>query len=416
MPLHSLLFPFLLLLPAVTGQQLGVPVSAADNCSFPDMQSFFTYALDHGLNLTAEVERCQNLCILTYGVGNPDLSGIGMMYSYTFQVSLTILLGPLFRIFLLLSSQPWWHTSPVLGTESGLHKILSNPDVQLVFWEANGFIVFASAVATLVRMRQSPTIFEVAQMQVLMFMQLNSLLIIFFCLLHPVARWWQRFFQFLLGFGVAMAALYESRLNRADENNWYLAGLGCVDVPAFKTITPIPFPSPVVFFAAVICVSAFLIQSLSEHKGVTKGNKYPRARKVLRGLEVLWGLFVSASLAAMVIGLVTLWRQRFQLQGVAGDAFEDHIWGFGQVAALFTWIPIPVEMSYRVNDWLKDRSKRRRAAKEGRTEKPALLDEKPPPSGDITMAPAATALPTQPTPPDKPAMMAGKTADSQSQV
>jgi hypothetical protein len=74
----SLFLPLLLLL-AATGQQLGGSSTGAPvNCSFPDMQSFFTYALDHDLNLTAEVERCQNLCILTYGVGNPDLSGIGV--------------------------------------------------------------------------------------------------------------------------------------------------------------------------------------------------------------------------------------------------------------------------------------------------------------------------------------------------
>jgi hypothetical protein len=76
---------FLLLLlsrPSV-GQR---PTPAADvangpsNCSFVDLQAFFTYVDEHNLNITTEVERCQGLCLLTYGVGNPDLSGIGMMY------------------------------------------------------------------------------------------------------------------------------------------------------------------------------------------------------------------------------------------------------------------------------------------------------------------------------------------------
>ena len=276
--------------------------------------------------------------------------------SFTFQVALTVLLGPVFRVFLLISGQPFWIKTG--ATDSGLHKVLSNPDVQLVFWEANGFIVFASAVAALVRMGQNPTIFEIAQMQVLMFMQLNSLIIIFFCLLHPVQRWWQRFFQFLLGFAVAMTALWKSRLNREAENLWYLAGLGCVDKPAYKKITPIPFPSAVVIVAAVICVFAFLVQSYCEQHfsptrdktAVPAGKKLSRiSHMALRALEVFWGLFVAVSLAGMAVGLATLWRQRGQLREVAGDDFEDHIWGFGQVAALFTWIPIPVEMSYRVN-------------------------------------------------------------------
>lgn len=48
------------------------------NCSFTDMQSFFNYAHQNNLNITREVQGCQNLCILTFGVGNPDLSGIGV--------------------------------------------------------------------------------------------------------------------------------------------------------------------------------------------------------------------------------------------------------------------------------------------------------------------------------------------------
>jgi len=353
--------------------------NVASNCSFVDMQAFFTYVHKHDLNVTAEVERCQNLCLMTYGVGNPDLSGIGMMFrcvraghrftlwlharaadsyrrSYTFQTALTVLLGPVFRVFLLLSSQPFW--AKTSATQSGLHKVLSNPDVQIVFWEANGFIVFASAIAALVRMRQRPTIFEIAQIQVLMFMQLNSLIITFFCLLHPINRWWQRFFQFLLGFAVAMAALFKSRLNRVDEDLWLLAGLGCVDKPSYKTITPIPFHSAIVWVAAAICMSAFLVQSYcaSQLAKIPEWKERSRTiRIVLRCLEVFWGFFVVVSLAAMVVGLVTLWRQRGQLRAVAGDYFEDHVWGFGQVAALFTWIPIPVEMSYRVNgEWLVD--------------------------------------------------------------
>lgn len=44
------------------------------------MQAFFSYTEEHKLNITSEVERCQNLCRMTYGTGNSDLSGIGMMY------------------------------------------------------------------------------------------------------------------------------------------------------------------------------------------------------------------------------------------------------------------------------------------------------------------------------------------------
>lgn len=48
------------------------------NCDFDTMDGFFKYAHKNGLNITEEVQNCQNLCLLTYGVGNPDLSGIGV--------------------------------------------------------------------------------------------------------------------------------------------------------------------------------------------------------------------------------------------------------------------------------------------------------------------------------------------------
>lgn len=58
------------------------PIGTADTnnhkCDFEDMQDFFDHATRDGLNITVEVQNCQNLCLLTYGVGNPDLSGIGV--------------------------------------------------------------------------------------------------------------------------------------------------------------------------------------------------------------------------------------------------------------------------------------------------------------------------------------------------
>lgn len=47
-------------------------------CDFETIHDFFDYATERTLNITVEVQSCQNLCLLTYGVGNPDLSGIGV--------------------------------------------------------------------------------------------------------------------------------------------------------------------------------------------------------------------------------------------------------------------------------------------------------------------------------------------------
>jgi hypothetical protein len=68
-----------------TTLQTSTPTDNASNasshkCDFDSMQNFFDYSAERGLDITIEVQNCQNLCLLVYGVGNPDLSGIGVRY------------------------------------------------------------------------------------------------------------------------------------------------------------------------------------------------------------------------------------------------------------------------------------------------------------------------------------------------
>lgn len=70
-------------------------------CDFNTMDDFFGYVNKHGLNITTEVQKCQNLCLLTYGVGNPDLSGIGVSsQAQGFSVFLAIIVAD--RLCLLI--------------------------------------------------------------------------------------------------------------------------------------------------------------------------------------------------------------------------------------------------------------------------------------------------------------------------
>ncbi|EHK17822.1 uncharacterized protein TRIVIDRAFT_136014, partial [Trichoderma virens Gv29-8] len=312
------------------------------HCNFTSIEAFFNYSTEHGLNITAEIEQCPNLCILTFGTGNPDLSGIGMMYAYSFQVALTIIFGPVLRgLDIFDNSLPQWD---VFYLRKLFKEII---DVQTIFWESNGFLIMASAVATLVRMGQHPTIFEIAEMQILNFVQLNSLLVIFFCLIHPIARWWQRFLQFLLGFALATAALSQSQLSGHSETDWLQASLGCQNEPAFRKVTPVPYNKAVVYAAAGLCILSFFAQTTTTV--FPRIQQRPSLRRVLAILTVVWSLLTTLSLVGMVWGLVKLWGQRSELIKVAGPEFEDNEWGFGQVAALFTWLPIPVEISYKLN-------------------------------------------------------------------
>jgi hypothetical protein len=51
-----------------------------NDCNFTDLLTFFAHAHANNLNIAKEMEICQNLCILTFGAGNPDLSGVGVTY------------------------------------------------------------------------------------------------------------------------------------------------------------------------------------------------------------------------------------------------------------------------------------------------------------------------------------------------
>jgi hypothetical protein len=69
-----------------------------------------------------------------------------------------------------------------------------------------------------------------------------------------------------------------------------------------------------------------------------------RYRILFDALMVVWILLIGMMTVGMVIGLVMVWRQRNHLRTVVGNEFGDDTWGFGQVAAMFIWAPIPVEV------------------------------------------------------------------------
>jgi len=51
------------------------------SCSFSSIYQVLAKADQGILNITQVVQSCQNICSLAWGVGNPDLSGIGVSKS-----------------------------------------------------------------------------------------------------------------------------------------------------------------------------------------------------------------------------------------------------------------------------------------------------------------------------------------------
>ncbi|KGO45933.1 hypothetical protein PEXP_018130 [Penicillium expansum] len=312
-------------------------------CDFDTMNEFFDYTKNNGLNITVEVQNCQNLCLLTYGVGNPDLSGIGMMYAYSIQTGLTILIGPVFRIIYL-----------TLAPAS--HFIRDLRDIQSNFFSSNGFFVGSSALATLANLSQNPSTFEIAEMQAMAFLQVNSILVTFFCLVvaQPISRWAARVLLYFIVFVLVVVALGLSHLGNNSRANWRLASDGCAHSSTdYSVINPIPYPSWTVAIFTVAGTIAFWLQSLKEKFQTDKLQK-----SMFRLLMLFWVMLIGLLTAGMVVGLTMMWRQRRHLRSLARDQFEDDQWGFGQIAALTIWAPIPVELIYILNDLAQRKSER----------------------------------------------------------
>lgn len=270
------------------------------------------------------------------------------MFSYTFEVALTLLFGPVFymiyRVYMLRRS----HKRHEVGEKKD-KLITCLSELQITFFDTNIFLIFSSAAASLVRIQQGPMLFELAEMQVLMSLQALSLLISLFTLIHPVERRGQRFIQFIVGYALAITAMQRSQINDDGPNstNWKMAVAGCAaNSNAYRTITPLVYPGWLVILFSVFSAVAFVMQIISTEWDLqTKRQKW---RRGLFGLEVVSGMLVSASIVGMVFGLYLLWKQRADLINIVKDLSHDGDWGFGQVAALFAWMVIPVEIWYQV--------------------------------------------------------------------
>jgi uncharacterized membrane protein len=265
-----------------------------------------------------------------------------MMVAYTLQIIFNILFGPVYRMLYLLASQRSGKKVPA-GKDTPFFLLVKEVKVlQASFLAANGFFIGASAVASYVHLSQEISIFEVAEIQVMSFMQINSILVIFFCIVRPVSRWYARIILHTVVFILVIVVLGRSQLNGSKRTNWRLASLGCASKsPEYGVITPVLYPSWAVAIFAVVGALVCWLQSKKEEI-----EKKTNGKILFRIFMIIWALLIGLMTAGMVLGLVMMWRQRNHLRSVAGMQFEDDAWGFGQVAALFIWAPIPVESLY----------------------------------------------------------------------
>jgi hypothetical protein len=76
----------------------------------------------------------------------------------------------------------------------------------------------------------------------------------------------------------------------------------------------------------------------------TTTKKIPRYHKVEFWVTVTRILIQVVALVVMWVELVYLWRIRNIMSKIAGDTWVEGSWGFGQILALFIWLPPVIDI------------------------------------------------------------------------
>ena len=72
---------------------------------------------------------------------------------------------------------------------------------------------------------------------------------------------------------------------------------------------------------------------------------YPGANSVIKSIQMILSLALSGTCWGLyLMFLVSAWRDRTDVGKVVGDKFEDSRLGFGQVVALWLWVPTLIEV------------------------------------------------------------------------
>ena len=321
-------------------------------------------AIRNNLNMTSTVVTCPQVCSLAWGNGNPDLSGIGANISYIFQAVLSILCGPVLCLIYELRDK-WSFNKRSQKRLASLHDAFLNISAQFSI---------SVAIAAVIRVRQRAPFYELAFLRPLTTMQFLSLLStsitvglfedpyrrgaqpIFIVVLYGFLE-----FGFYMGFIGSLIANSSSwavmtELSGACKNYghifpWikYIPPPGKINLPKISAKEYFnPFSkkgwrySMTIWGLVMAGIAALVIAILILYFGI------PVVFKVLRGRKARF-LVIPMSLAfiiGMLVELAEMERTRSAMKEITGSDFQDNQWGFGQVIALFLWMPLCIQMVY----------------------------------------------------------------------
>ncbi|KAJ4024713.1 hypothetical protein NW752_003263 [Fusarium irregulare] len=309
-----------------------MPNTTFDCASLHQFSDFFAI---NTTNVTTAVEACPEKCSLAWGKGNPDLSGIGVFVSYILQLAVCLLLGPCYAIvYRFLDRKRQKHLA----------------EIHITALQTTVFLACPIAVASIIDLKRRPTLFEARFVYYLNIMELLAACVLVSTMVlrregdeaFPIET--RETITLVLGLTIQLG-LSIGVIHWVDRRS-----LSAKEVRAFVTacersgvVVPIPprdwankYNKSLKGFLGVL-----LLISIGAAVGI-----YLLIAKSKSKSRPVWLCLVSTGLATGVAySFAKMHLARVELARLSKNDYADNEWGFGQIVALFAWVPLLVEAS-----------------------------------------------------------------------
>ncbi|KAF7502220.1 hypothetical protein GJ744_006433 [Endocarpon pusillum] len=344
-------------------------------CNFTSPLDLLPMEQDPNANLESLIAGCSDVCSLVWGKGNPDLAGIGVVISYGFQLGLAILFGPIIFVDLFFFSvlRQSRRTSRLVTWLSQSH--------QTCLWSQLLYAIAISLACFIRQTQESCLIYENSIITELAGLNIISFLLTLSSYYHPIERMIVfapsaitiYVFTFLAEFILFIhppqfARIIQACINIAE--NKKQAGTKDL-VGQYFTKREL---SELVPYTCLVTALAGLWLFLWLRRGrwvqTLEGARRPPADRSRSGTRAAPFQTLKYSKLEWVVGVCVMLLS-MGLTGLAADTLSgimgdrrgmildsngetgENLWGVGQIAALFVWAPVLVEIGYNVVDGCK---------------------------------------------------------------
>ncbi|KAG9233399.1 hypothetical protein BJ875DRAFT_45376 [Amylocarpus encephaloides] len=329
------------------------------SCDFSSLNQMLANATATGANVTDIVKRCENVCSLAWGTGNPDLSGIGVNISYILQAVLVFLVGPVMCVIWKLGQKGY---IPMKATAEEAFE-----DIRNSFMHVNSQFSISVAIAAAVRVRgDSASFFETAFLSPLVIMQFLTVVTISFSVAAMPTKLANTKRVVLSATYCLLDGLlllhFQQRLGRR-KDSWIILEQLIHSCEAYGPLSPQFYDQDQQFrtsrnfglgFGFGLPLGIFLVAGAVRQSKRLKRlvhSVFGRLDTVLAWIfEEAFGhaLVTLALLLGVIVLLVKMESRRDHMRSLTGQSFVDDEWGFGQVIAICLWTPFIFQAFYSI--------------------------------------------------------------------